>query len=144
MAVDPVVARREALVAILEPAARTVIDRVVEEAVRAAHIFGLTRDRADRYAAGINATLPLVFDAMKMPDGPDRQRVIGDLATAVRAVSDTNHIPRIVERGLVAIAVRIAREMVRRGAVARNFTPEELETEFVAFADRLEDRLFSE
>lgn len=144
MATDPIVARREALVAICEPAARSVIDRVVDEAVHAAHIFGLTRERADGYAEGINATLPLVWGAMKMPEGVERRRSIGELAVAVRAVSESNHIPRIVERGLVAIAIRIAREVVRRGAVAKGFTPDELDGEFIAFADLLEDRLFSD
>ena len=144
MAVDPIAARREALVAICEPAARSVIDRVVDEAVSAAKIFGLTREKANGYAAGINATLPLAFDAMKMPDGVARRRRIGELAVAVRAVSESNHIPRIIERGLVAIALRIAREVVRRGAVAKGFTPDELEKEFMAFADQLEDRLFSD
>ena len=67
-----------------------------------------------------------------------------NLAAMVRGVSEQNHIPRIVERGLVAIAVRIAREVVRRGAAGRGFTPDELEREFVMFADLLEDRLFSD
>lgn len=144
MASDPIVARREALVAICEPAARSVIDRVVNEAVNAAHVFGLTRERADSYTAGINATLPLGWSALRMPDGPERRARVNELAVAVRAVSETNHIPRIVERGLVAIAIRIAREVVRRGAVAKGFTPDELEGEFIAFADQLEDRLFSD
>ena len=58
-----------------------------------------------------------------------------------RSVSDGHHIPRIVERGLVVIAVRIAREVIRRRAAEHGFTPDELEKEFVSFADQLEDRL---
>ena len=103
----------------------------------------MTRERADRYAESIRATLPPAFEAMALPDGPQRSAAIDRLATQVRAVSDAHHVPRIVERGLTAIAVRIAREVVRRGAAERGFTAAELEAEFVAFADQLEDRLFA-
>jgi hypothetical protein len=139
---DSVLARRAALVAICEPAAHTVIDRVVDEAVRAATIFGLTRERASAYADGIYATLPPAFEAMALADGPDRTARIRTLAIAVRAVSESHHIPKLVERGLVAIAVRIAREVVRRGAPAQGFTADEMERELVSFTDRLEDQLF--
>jgi|GEM_PF-3721577 len=135
-------ARRAAVVAICEPAARSTIARVVDEAVKAATIFGLTRERADAYADGILSTLPLAFEAMAMEDGPERTGRIRELASAVRAVSDSHHIPNLVERGLVAIALRIAREVVRRGAERQGFTPDELEAEFIAFADRLEDQLY--
>jgi hypothetical protein len=118
-----------------------VIERVVNEAVAAASIFGLTRERADRYAAGIQSTLPPAFEAMQLPDGPERSARIDALATSVRGVSDSHHVPRIVERGLTSIALRIAREVIRRRAPERGFTPEELEAEFVAFADQLEARL---
>lgn len=138
---DPTLARRAAVVAICEPAARAAIDRVVDEAVRAASIFGLTREKAAAYAEGIHATLPRAYDAMKLSDGPERTARIAELARSVRAVSDSHHIPRIVERGLVAIAIRIGREVVRRGALAQSFPPDELEREFVAFAGKLEDRL---
>jgi hypothetical protein len=139
---DRVQARRAALVAICEPAARSTIARIVNEAVKAANIFGLTRERADAYAAGISATLPPAFEAMAMDDGPERSSRIRDLASSVRAVSDAHHIPSLVERGLVAIAVRISREVVRRGADGKGFTPDELEREFVAFADQLDDALY--
>ena len=142
MTVDRTLARRAAVVAICEPAARAATDRIVEEAVRAASIFGMTRERADAYAGGINATLPQAFEAMAMSDGAEREARTRDLAASVRAVSDSHHIPSLVERGLVAIAVRIGREVVRRGAERRGFTPEELEQEFVAFADQLEDQLY--
>lgn len=135
-------ARRAALVEICERAATSVIDRVVSEASRAANTFGLSRDGAARYAEGIRETLPLAFAAMALPDGSERDAQIARLAAMVRGVSEHSHIPRLVERGLVAIAVRIAREVVRRGAAERGFTPDELEREFVAFADSLEDRLF--
>lgn len=141
---DPVLARRAAVAAICERAARSVVDRVVDEAVSAAHLFGLDRARASTYASGIEATLPGAFAAMRMADGPERTAKIGELAVAIRRVSESNHIPRIVERGLVAIAVRISREIVRRGAAECGFAPEELEQEFTAFADQLEDRLFRE
>lgn len=139
---DPVLARRAAVVVICDRAARSVIDRVVDEAVNAAHLFGLDRARASAYASGIESTLPEAFAAMQMPDGPERTAKIGELALAVRQVSESHRIPRIVERGLVAIAVRISREVVRRGAAEQGFAPEELEREFSAFADQLEDRLF--
>ena len=81
------------------------------------------------------------FEALRMPDGSEREAAIDSLGRQVRAVSDTNHVPRIVERGLTAIAIRIAREVVRRGAPAQGFTPDELEREFVAFAEALQTRL---
>jgi hypothetical protein len=142
MSDDRTLVRRAAVVAICEPAARSTIARVVDEAVKAAAIFGLTRERADGYADGILSTLPLAFEAIAMGDGTDRSARIRELATAVRAVSDSHHIPNLVERGLVAIALRIAREVVRRGAERQGFTPDELEREFVAFAGQLEDRLY--
>jgi hypothetical protein len=59
----------------------------------------------------------------------------------VRAISDQNHIPRIVERGLTAIAVRLAREVIRRRADEQGFTPDELDRDLTAFADDPETRL---
>ena len=138
-----VLARRAAVVAICEPAARSVIARVVDEAVNAANVFGLTRDRANAYAEGVLSTLPTAFEAMRLPDGPDRDLVIESLAEKVHGVSEAHHVPGIIERGLTKIAVRIAREVVRRGAPAQNFTPDELEREFVEFADAFEARLNS-
>jgi hypothetical protein len=129
------------VVAICEPAARSVISRVVSEAVRAANLFGLTPERASEYGDGILATLPPAFDTMRLPDGPERDAGIEALATSVRAVSESNHVPRLVERGLTAIAVRIAREVVRRGAADKGFTADELEDEFADFAAELEARL---
>lgn len=141
---DPVLARRAAVAAICERAARSVVDRVVDEAVNAAHLFGLDRAGASAYAGSIEATLPEAFAALRMADGSERTAKIGALALAIRRVSESHHIPRIVERGLVAIAVRISREVVRRGAAERGFAPEDLEQELSAFADQLEDRLFRE
>ena len=140
---DGALARRAAVVAICEPAARSVITRIVDEAVNAAAIFGLTRERGTAYAERVLATLPPAFDAMRLPDGPERDTAIDDLALSVHGVSDSHHVPRLVERGLTKIAVRIAREVVRRGAAAQSFTADELEDEFVLFADALEARLFS-
>ena len=141
---DPVLARRAAVVDICQTAANTVIDRVVSEASRAANMFGISRDGAARYGEGIRQTMPLTFEAMALADGSERDAQIARLAAMVRGVSEQHHIPHIVERGLVSIAVRIAREVVRRGAAARGFTPDELEREFVSFADALEGRLFSD
>ena len=138
---DPVLARREAVVEICEGAANTVITRVVDEAVRAANIFGLTKERATAYADGILGTLPPAYEAIKMPDGAEREARIDALALSVRGVSSAHHVPRLVERGLTAIAIRIAREVVRRNADERGFTPDELEHEFIDFADRLQERL---
>jgi len=141
---DPVFARRAAVVDICRDAATGVIDRVVGEASRALSGFGLGRDAASRYAEGIRAVMPLVWEAMSLPDGSEREAQLAALAAQIRGVSEHNHIPRLVERGLVAIAVRLARDVVRRRAPNRGFVPEDLEREFVAFADRLEDRLFEE
>ena len=129
------------MVAICEPAARSVIARVVSEAVRAAHLFGLTPERASDYGEGILATLPPAFDTMRLANGPERDAGIDALAASVHAVSEAHHVPRLVERGLTAIAVRIAREVVRRGAAEQGFTADELEDEFANFADQLEARL---
>jgi hypothetical protein len=139
---DRTMVRRAAVIAICEPAARSTVARVVDEAVKAAAIFGLTRERADGYAEGILSTLPLAFEAMAMPDGPERTARIGELAGSVRTVSTSHHVPNLVERGLVSIALRIAREVVRRGAERQGFTPDELEGEFMAFARQLEDALY--
>ncbi|HEY6958691.1 MAG TPA: hypothetical protein VI814_07700 [Candidatus Limnocylindria bacterium] len=139
-----VLARREAVARICEDAATSVVDRVVREASAAANVFGLSSERATRYGDGIKATLPVAFEAMCMPDGPARDARIADVARLVRAVTDTHHIPRIVERGLVAIAYRITREVIRRRASQTAFGPDELESEFVAFGEQLEARLFSD
>ena len=144
MSDDRTMVRRAAVVAICEPAARSTVARVVDEAVKAASIFGLTRERADAYAEGILSTLPLAFEAMALADGPERTARIAELGRAVRTVSSSHHIPNLVERGLVSIALRIAREVVRRGAERQGFTPDELEREFVAFAHEFEDALYRE
>ena len=116
---------------------------MTSEAVAAGSAFGVTRERADRYAESIQATLPLAFETMALPDGSERTAGIDALARLAHGVSEGHNIRRIVERGLTAIAVRIVREIVRRGATERGFTPDELEAEFSAFADQLEGRLFA-
>ena len=140
---DPVVARRRAVARICDDAATSVIDRVVSEANAAANVFGLSPERATRYGEQIKSTLPTAFDAMCMADGPERDARIAEVARLVRSVTDANHIPRIVERGLVAIAYRVTREIVRRRASQTPFGPDELEQEFVDFGARLDARLFS-
>ena len=52
---DAVLARRKALVAICERAANGVIDRVVEEASRAASMLGLNAESAKTYGEGIRS-----------------------------------------------------------------------------------------
>ncbi|HKW78541.1 MAG TPA: hypothetical protein VJQ09_05520 [Candidatus Limnocylindria bacterium] len=141
---DPVMAKRAALVAICERAANGVVDRVVGEASNGASAFGLSGDGARHYGDGIRSTLPLAFEALGMPDGPEREARIRALAGSIRAVSERNHIPRIVERGLTAIAVRISREVIRRQSADRGFTPDELDREFTRFTDEMEMRLFGE
>ncbi len=140
---DRTLARRAAIAAICEVAARSVIERVVNEAAAAANLFGLTRERASDYVDGIQATLPEAMATFRLPDSPERTAGIDRLAREVRAVSESHGIPRIVERGLTAIAIRIAREVIRRRAPEHGLSPEELDAEFVVFADQLEDRLFS-
>jgi len=139
---EVILARRAAVARLCEDAATSVVDRVVSEATAAANLFGLSPDRGTRYGAEIKATLPTAFDAMRLPDGDEREARIGDLARMVRGVTDANHIPRIVERGLVAIAYRVTREVVRRRASQTPFTADELEAEFVAFGARLDRHLF--
>ena len=139
---DPVLARRAATAEICLGASNTVIERVVTEATRAANLLGFGRDAAKRYGDGIRETLPFAFETMALPDGSEREARLARLAAMVRGVSEQNRIPQIVERGLVAIAFRVAREIVRHGAAEKGFTPDELEQEFVAFADRLEGLLF--
>ena len=130
--------------AICESAANGVIDRVVSEASRAADLFGLSADGATRYGEGIRSTMPPFFAALAMPDGPEREARIVALAGQVRAISEQNHIPRIVERGLTAIAIRTAREIIRRRAAEQGYTPDELDREFTAFGNKLEARLFGD
>jgi hypothetical protein len=142
LAGDPLLARRRATADICLSASSTVVDRVVSEATRAANLLGMGRDAAKRYGDGIRETLPLAFATLALPDGSEREAGLARLAAMVRGVSEQNRIPQIVERGLVAIAVRVAREIVRRGAPDKGFTPDELEHEFVAFADQLEALLF--
>jgi hypothetical protein len=141
---DLVLARRKALVAICERAANGVIDRVVAEASRAADKLGLDATGATRYGEGIRSVLPIAYDALGLPDGPDREARIVALCGRIRAVSDQSHIPRIVERGLTAIAVRISREVIRRGAGEHGFTPDDLDREFGIFTGKMEARLFGE
>ncbi len=144
MADDPALARRRAVATICERAATGVIDRVVQEATGAATFFGLGADKARAYGEGIHSTIPVALDGIVMPDGPDRDARIRDLAGRVRAVSDQHHVPRIVERGLTAIAMRLAREVIRRKASEHGFTADELDREFRIFEDKLEARLFGD
>jgi len=139
---DPVLARRAATADICLSASSTVVERVVSEAARAANLLGFGREAATRYGEGIRETLPFAFQTMALPDGSEREAGLARLAAMTRGVSEQNRIPQIVERGLVAIAFRVARELVRRGAPAKGFTPDELEHEFMAFADQLEGLLF--
>lgn len=138
-----VLPRREAVARICQDAATSVVDRVVREASAAANVFGLSSDRAARYGDEIKATLPVAFGAMCMADGPERDASITALARQVRDVSEAHRIPRIVERGLVAIAYRITREVIRRRAGQTAFSADELEAEFVDFGEQLEARLFA-
>ena len=141
---DPVLARRAAVAAISREAAEGVIDRLVSEASRALSTIGLGREAAKRYGDGIRNNLPIFYEAMQLPDGSERDAKLAMLVAQTRGVSEHHHIPRLIERGLVAIAVRLGREVLRRRAAQRGFTPEELEREFVAFTDLLEDRLFED
>jgi len=139
---DPILLRRAAVVAIYRRAAGGTVDRIAREAASAASTFGLTPDRVVGYGERIRAILPLGFDAMASPDGPERTAKIDELARSVRGISDQHNVPRLVERGLVALAVRIGREVVRRGAQEQGFTPDELDSECTTFMRLLEGRLF--
>jgi hypothetical protein len=139
---DPALARRQAAAEICLSVSSTVVERVVTEATRAANLLGFGRDAAKRYGDGIRETLPFAFKIMALPDGSEREAGLARLAAMIRGVSEQNRIPQIVERGLVAIAFRVARELVRHNAPEKGFTPDELEQEFIAFADRLEGLLF--
>lgn len=139
---DPTVRRRAAVVAIYQRAAAATVDRVTDEATSAASAFSLTSDRVAGYGERIRAILPQAFDAMSSPDGPERAAKVDELARGIRGISDQHNVPRLVERGLVALGVRIGREVVRRGAQEQGFTPDELDAEYTAFARLLEGRLF--
>lgn len=139
---DLTLRRRAAVVAIYQRAAATTVDRVAHEATSAASTFGLTTDRVAGYGERIRAILPLAFDAMSAPDGPERSAQTDELARGIRRISDQHNVPRLVERGLVALAVRIGREVVRRGAQDQGFTADELDAEYTGFARLLESRLF--
>jgi len=123
-------------------AAAGVIDRVVEEAASAANLLGLGGDAARRYGDAIMATMPLANDAICETEPVARARKIEALSRAVRGVSDGHRIPMIIERGLTSIAVRLARQAVRRGAAKTRFSADELENEFITFAEQLEGALF--
>lgn len=115
---------------------------MVEEAASAANLLGFGRDATRRYGDAIMATMPLANDAMCETDPVARARKIEALSRAVRGVSDGHRIPMIIERGLTSIAVRLARHAVRGGAAKTRFSADELEAEFISFAEQLETALF--
>ena len=134
--------RRAVLADVCIASAERVIALVVDEAARAANLLGFGRDATRRYGDAIMGTLPLASDAIREMDPGERARKIDALSAAVRRVSEQHRIPMLIERGLTSIAVRLACQAVRRGANGTAFTSDELEAEFVAFADDLEASLF--
>ncbi len=134
-------ARRAALAGVCEDAAGRVIGLLVEEAASATNLLGLGRDATRRYGDSIMALLPLVTDAMREADEALRARKIEALSAAVRGVSDRHRIPKIIERGLTAIAVRVGRQAVRHAAPRTGYGADELEAEFILFAEQLEASL---
>ncbi len=61
--------RRAALVTILEKRAEPILDRVVDDALRATDFVGLGHTVAACYAQAARAVLPACLDALGAPDG---------------------------------------------------------------------------
>jgi hypothetical protein len=132
---------RAALADSFDEIATQVVERVVAEAVRASNFFGLTAGRAERYGESVRATFPLALDAMRETDAVERERKIGELAASIRAVSESHHIPRIIERGLVSIAFGVARGPIVDRAARAGRVRDELDQELRVFREALEAKL---
>lgn len=142
MTEDPATRRRVALAEVFDRVATDMVDRVVQEAVRASAFFGLSGDAARRYGGRIRALLPVALDTLTEPTADARDQKMDDLVASVRQVSDEHHVPRIIERGLVSIAFDVARRLVRDRASSSGYTADELDAELTAFRDAFESRLF--
>lgn len=132
---------REAIASIWTEVAATVVEQVASEGATASS--GLTGAIARAYGDDIQSTFPIGVEAMSLEDGPERSAKLDALASAIRAVSERHHVPRLVERGLVAVAFGVTGALIRRRGPSRGFTPEALDVEIGRFRDELESRLFA-
>jgi hypothetical protein len=130
-----------ALAAIFEEAADSIVDRIAAEAARASGLTSLAAEFLGRYTVAIRGVLPAALDAVREPDPAMQASKLDGVAASIRAVSEAHHVPRLIERGLMVVAFRIVSEVVRRGAVARGSTPEELDGELKVLQGELEQRL---
>jgi hypothetical protein len=130
-----------ALAAIFEEAADSIVDRIAAEAARASGLTSLAAEFLGRYTVAIRGVLPAALDAVREPDPAIQASKLDGVAASIRAVSEAHHVPRLIERGLMVVAFRIVSEVVRRGAVARGSTPEELDGELKVLQEELEQRL---
>jgi hypothetical protein len=133
--------RRVALAAIFEETADSIVDRIAAEAARASGLTSLAAEFVGRYTVGIHGTLPGALDAVRESDPAVQAAKLDGVAANIRAVSETHHVPRLIERGLMVVAFRVVSEFVRRNAPARGFTPEQLDAELKWLQQELEHRL---
>jgi hypothetical protein len=132
--------RRLALAAICEEAANSIIDRIAGEGVSASE-SSLTPDFMRRYADAIRGAIPATLDAVREPDPAVQAAKLDAVAASIRAVSDSHHVPRLVERGMMVVGFRFAGEVVRRRAQGSGFTPDQLHDELKWLQEELEHRL---
>ena len=132
---------REAIASIWTEVAATVVEQVASEGATASS--GLAGVVARAYGEDIQSTFPIAVEAMTLDDGPERAAKLDALASAIRGVSERHHVPRLVERGLVAVAFGVASGLIRRRAPSCGFTPEALDVEMSRFRDEVESRLFA-
>ena len=132
--------RRRALVTILEDRAEPILDRIVEDALRATDFIGLGRTVAQRYATTARTSLPLWLAALGARDA-DRSRIFDENAYLIRELIGEG-IPKFVQRSLVALGFKAASGLVRDRARTNGFEPDELEDELRVFQRAFEARLF--
>ena len=134
--------RRAALGAIFRETADAIVDRVASEGARASGLR-LAQDFVRKYSEGIRETLPAALDAVAETDPALQATKLDGLAASIRAVSDRHHVPHLLEKGLLAVAFKVASELVRRRAEGQGFTADELDAELSWIRNELERRLRS-
>ena len=132
--------RRAALVTILEKRAEPILDRVVDDALRATDFVGLGRGVAQRYAQTARAVLPVYLEALGAPDH-ERDEVLEQGAHAVQDLI-RHGVPTFVQRSLVALGFRAATGVARDSARLHGFEPDELEDELRVYQRAFEARMF--
>lgn len=132
--------RRAALVAILQQRAEAILERVVTETVRATDFVGLGQTVATRYLATARESLPEALSALGAEER-ERARLLDGYTRYVRRILGEG-VPSSVQRGLVSLGFRMARDIARDGARRQGFEPDELEDELRSFQRSFEARLF--